>query len=402
MSIAATDEIARTILSPLSVMTPTEKLRVLQVVDGFRLGGAETKLLELIKKLDRSRFAPAVANVGPGGPLESAFKELDCPVHDFRRRHRFDLHPFRQLYRLIRQQRIQVVQTTLFWADFAGTLTAHLAKAPVILSWETVSHEGNQFHHKWHQRAGYRFAMRFASGVVAVSNEIKTSLMQRRNLPAAKVHVIPYGVDLQRFSANGAMDTARHELQLDPQQVVIGVVARLEKVKGHEYFIAALRKVVDRYPNAVAVLIGDGEQRPHLEALMAQHSLQAHLRFLGFRNDVQHLLRAIDLLVLPSISEGLPNVILEAMACGKPVVASNVGGIPEAVRPGQNGLLVAPRDVDGLAQAMEQLVALPEKRRELGQQGRRIVEQEFSLQSQVSRFEQLYESLYRAATRTGA
>lgn len=377
------------------------KLKVLHVVDGFRMGGAENKLAELIERLDSSKFEQHLANVGPLGPLYDRFRSLKVPLYQCQRRHRFDLRPVLQLRKIMQRQRIDIVQTTLFWADFAGILAAHWAGVPVVLSWETVTHEGDPYHNKLQRKAGYHLVMKYADGVIAVSHEIKDSLIRRRGLAAERIYVIHYGVDLNRFHRDSSNPSGlRESLGLAPDALVFGIIARLEPVKGHRYFLEAFANVAKRHPEAQAILVGDGSLRGELESQTRQAGLEGRIHFLGIREDVNALLNVMDVFVLPSIAgEGLPNVVLEAMACGLPVVATRVGGTPEAVLHGKTGFIVEPANPEALAQAMEALIADETKRKAFGNASRRRAESEFSLQKQLAEFENLYIRLYEESTK---
>jgi len=382
----------------------SRRLRVLQVVDGFRMGGAEKKLLELVAKLDRRKFEVLVANVGPAGPLEKAFGELGVEIFHFPRRFGFDPLPLWRLFRLMRQRRIDIVQTTLLWADLIGPLAAKCAGVPVVVSWETVSHEGDPFHNNFQRRVGYEWTMQYVDVIIPVSEAIKRSLMRRRGIPEHKIRVIHYGVDLKKFHPNGHDQALAKRLEFGATDdtVLIGILARLEPPKGHRFFVEAFSEVVKRFPRARAIFAGDGSLRAELETSIRQAGLGKSIRFLGTRNDVTELLNAIDLFVLPSISEGLPNVLLEAMACQKPVIATDIGGIPEVVRDGENGYLVPPGDSVALQAALLKSFAEPEKWASLAQRGRATVESEFSLEHQVASFEAIFMELHAAKTRNKA
>ncbi len=368
-----------------------DKVRVMQIVDGFRMGGAENKLWELVEHLDPEKFESFVANVGPSGPLEDRFKAIDVPVFDCSRKHRFDVAPIFKLKKIMQQHKIDVVQNTLFWADMVGSMAARLAKVPAIISWETVTHEGNPYHAELQRRFGYQIAMKFTDCVAAVSHEIKQSLQTRRNLPAEMIEVIHYGVDLQKFSPDDTSAVKREELGFSPDDVAIVIVARLEKVKGHRYFIEAFSKIAARYPQARVIFVGDGAERNMLENLAHKAGLNGQLQFLGIRHDVPHILNAVDFFVLPSIAgEGLPNVVLEAMACRKPVVAADVGGTAEAVADGKNGFIFPPKDVDKMAAALEKLISDRSLLQEFSAKSRQIAETDFSLAKEVNAFQQLY------------
>jgi len=373
------------------------KLRVLQVVDGFRMGGAEKKLCELVKKMDNSKFESFIANVGPTGPLEENFTNAGAPVFNCQRKHAFDFRPIFKLKKYMIENKIDIVQTTLFWADFVGSIAARLARIPVVISWETVSHEGDPYHNKWQRRNGYKLAMKFNDRIAAVSQEVEDSLIMRRKISPDQIQVIHYGVDLDQYSTNGISKRKdiRSALRIPEGKTVIGIVARLEEVKGHTYFIQAMQRVVEQNDNVAALLIGDGVCRPMLEEQVKSLGLDKFVHFLGKRKDVNDLLKAIDFFVLPSLSEGLPNVILEAMASGKPIIATRVGGVPEAVVQDGNGILVEPQKPDQLKTAILELLNDHEKIEDYGKCSRKLAENEFSLQKQLNDFEEMYRSLYQ-------
>jgi glycosyltransferase involved in cell wall biosynthesis len=299
----------------------------------------------------------------------------------------------------VKTHQIDIVQTTLFWADFVGTLAARSARAPVVISWETVSHEGDPYHQQWQRRAGYRLAMRFADKVVAVSHEIKDSLIHRRGLEADMIEVIHYGVDLDKFHPNGRLESKRNELGLKEDEIIIALIARLEEVKGHRFYVEAFSRLAKKHPQVSTIFVGDGSCRAALEKMVREARLEGRVRFLGIRHDVSEILNAVDLVVLPAIAgEGLPNVVLEAMACGKPIVATTVGGTGEAVRHGENGFLVPARDVSGMQKALEEILCNRARISQFGKNSRAIAEKEFSLQKQIASFEKLYDDLYLKKT----
>lgn len=371
-------------------------MKILQVVDGFRMGGAETKLCELIERLDPAKYENVIANVGPTGPLADRFLRLGVPIFQCQRRHRFDPAPFLQIHQIVKERQIDVAQTTLFWADFVGTLAARSARAPVVISWETVSHEGDPYHHQWQRRAGYRLAMRFVDKVVAVSHEIKNSLIRRRGLAADMIEVIHYGVDLDKFHSDGKFQGKKNELGFGEEEIIIALIARLEEVKGHRFYLEAFSQVAKKHPQVSTIFVGDGSCRAVLEKMVHETGLNARVRFLGIRHDIDEILNAVDLVALPAIAgEGLPNVVLEAMACGKPIVATTVGGTGEAVRHGENGFLVPPGEVAAMQKALEAILGDRSKMSQFGRNSRAIAEKEFSLRKQVAGFENLYDDLYQ-------
>ena len=234
---------------------------------------------------------------------------------------------------------------------------------------------------------------RLVDRVVAVCPAVAAETLRERGLDPGKVVTIPNGVDCEEWDpARYSRDEARSELGLGADETAIGVVASLSPIKGHADLLAAAARVLARR-RARFVLIGDGPLRAALGALASQLGIRDQVVFMGARGDVPRLLCGLDVLAIPSHSEGLSNTLLEAMAMGLPVVATAVGGNNDVLRDGENGRLVPPHDPEAQAAALLALVEAPEAARRLGEAARRFVAVEFPLSRMVARHEELYRSL---------
>ncbi|MFQ5640276.1 MAG: glycosyltransferase [bacterium] len=368
-------------------MTERRKINVLQLVEGLNWGGAETKLMELIAHMDSSRFNTTVCSLGMGDRIKEKFGELDVKFVNFARRNRFDPKLLWDVNKLIRHEKIDVVMTTLFYADVVGPLARSFTPAKAVFSWETISAP------EWlltRRLLAYKFAMNFCDKVISVSHATAKWLVEKRGVSKQKVMVIPYGVNLELFH-EGGNEALRKSLGVSEKETLIGVVARLHPQKGHRYLIEAAESLVRDFPALKFAFVGDGELRTELEQRIKAAKLEKHFLFLGFRNDVKDLLRTFDIFVLPSLYEGLPNVILEAMASGLPVVATAVDGTPELIEDDVTGYLVPPKDPAALATKISALLKDEKRRHDFGSRGRRRIEEEYSLEKQVENFQNLYE-----------
>lgn len=370
-------------------MESNGKIKVLQVIEGFSLGGAEKKLLELADHFDQDRFHTTICSLGLGNEIASEFEKLKntgIDVVRIPRRTRFDFTHVFKVANFMREQKIDVVMTTLNYADVIGLIAGRLAGVKAAFSWETISAPEWLYKRRlW----PYLFAIKFCNRVISVSEATKTWLIEKRKVPAEKVEVIPYGVNLEEFNTHDNSNL-REELGLGKDIPIVGMVGRLHPQKGHTYLIQAAKLITKKRANVQFVLIGDGKLRSKLESEAEENNLSKNFHFLGFRSDVSQLIQGFNIFVLPSLYEGLPNVVLEAMATAKPVVATPVDGTKEAVVDGETGLLVPQKDPAALAEALLKLIENPEKLQEMGQKGRKRVEEKFSLVKQVQRFEQLY------------
>jgi L-malate glycosyltransferase len=364
--------------------------RLLFVVNGFAAGGGELKLLELADRL-RSRhpgaYRTVVCAVGQGGLLEQDFRRAADRVEVFPKRHAWDAGQVANVARLIREERIDLVQTTLFYADVIGAAASRWTGVRNVVSWEAVTQPYGPRH-----LAAYRLAVKWVTVSVAVSEAIRRQVAEDRRVPAAKTRTIRYGVDTDRFRpGNGA--AVRRSLGLSGKGPVFGTIARLTEQKGHRYLLEAASRALRVRPDLNFVFAGDGPLRDSLTARARSLGIADRVRFLGYRTDVTALLAAFDVFTLPSLYEGLPNAVLEAMACGRPVVATAVDGTPEVVAEGETGLLVPPRDPDRLSEAVLRLAGDARLRTSMGAEARRRAVRDHGVDGQVDAFHRLYQEL---------
>jgi glycosyltransferase involved in cell wall biosynthesis len=379
----------------------TSKVKLLYVIGTLDVGGAEGQLVQLAMRLNRERFEPVVCCLSSSGPLARVLRDGGIPVevigfHGFR----FFREPWKvvsRLFRLIRFTRKEqplIVHGFLFWAYILGTYAAKLARVPVVIaSRRSLGNfkEGNIRH-----LLIERVANRVTDVIVANSEAVKADVVRQERVEPSRVRVIYNGVDASRYESR--VDPAyRAKLGIPDGGAIVSVVARLFDYKGHQFFLEACRDICRRWPTTTFLLIGDGPLRRTLEQMTRTLGLQRQVRFLGTRSDVPELLALTDVAVLPSLEEGFPNAILEAMAAAKPVVATLVGGIPEAVVHGETGLLVPPRDPSALAGAIGRLLDDPGLRTAMGLAGKQRIAERFTFARMVMEMEALYEERLNAA-----
>ncbi len=371
-------------------MEEKRKIRLLQLVNGFSIGGAERKLLELINMLDRNRYDITICSVGISGPLKKEFEATGYDVFLFTKKHKFDFTQVFKVAKLMKAREIDIVMTTLFYADIIGALAAKLAGVHHIISWDTVSNPAESDEDKWRHRVAYRLCMGLVDKIVPVSDGVKQFLIEKRGIHPKKIETIHYGVDLEKYNLVNGKDK-RAELGFAKDDFIVGTVARLSIQKGHTYLIDAAPRIIEKYPKVKFVFVGDGPLRNQLEEKITAMNLTDHFHFLGFREDVTEIVNTFDIFTLPSLFEGLPNVILEAMACSRPIVATAVDGTPEAIIDNECGLLVPPESPDDLAESLTKLLSDDKLRQKLATNARKRVEDHFSNEQQLRKFNELYE-----------
>ncbi|HEY4706344.1 MAG TPA: glycosyltransferase [Thermodesulfobacteriota bacterium] len=364
-----------------------ERVRVLHLVQGLEVGGLEYMVVNLIKGLDNARYAPAVCCFDGLGSLESKLRGVD--VHLLRRRQGVDYaYPFR-LAALLRRERTQILHLHNPTAYFYGALAGAVARVPLVVYTE----HARDIRPNMKIRVADKLLSFFTDRVVAVAGHVKRNLVEYEWFNPSKVRVIYNGIDDSRFSAGaGSEARAREALGIGESVPIIGIVARLDPIKNHRCLIKAMRLVVDAFPGALLLVVGDGPLRGELEEESRATGLGDNVRFLGTRADVESILRSLDVFVLSSVSEGLPLTVLEAMAAGRPIVATRVGGIPEAIEDGVDGLLVPPDDERGLAAAIKGMLADKKRAGEMARSARKKFEKSFSLRQMISNYEEVYSS----------
>jgi glycosyltransferase involved in cell wall biosynthesis len=363
-------------------------LRVMFMLTDMRIGGAEMLTANIIRRLDRPRFLPELCCLKERGTLGDALAD-EIPVHANLLADKYDLRVGPRLVRLLRQRQIDAVITVgagdkMFW----GRLAAKRMGIPVIIS---ALHSTG-----WPDGVGRlnRFLTPITDAFIAVAPSHGRFLIEHERFPAGKVAVVPNGVDTDRFAPYADVAAIRRELRIGAHDLVVGIVAALRPEKNHELFLEMARRVRECVPTARFLVIGDGPCRAALELLAQRLGLESNVMFLGSRDDVPQLLAAMDVLALTSHIEANPVSILEAMSVGRPVVATNVGSVSEAVADQQTGFLVPPGDAAVLTERVVQLLSNPTRSRAMGTAGRQVVIERWSIASMVGGYERLIESIY--------
>ncbi|MCE7982427.1 MAG: glycosyltransferase [Caldilinea sp. CFX5] len=356
---------------------------VLHLITELDSGGAQSALLRLVAGQDRSRFKPVVLCLYNGDRLVARqIRSLGVEVIDLGMSRKWRLDAFWRLWQQLRRVRPAILHTWMFHANIPGRLLGRLAGVPHIISSErTMGQEGSV------RRLLNRWTGRLADRIICVSQNVADFAAKEIGLPTDRLVVIQNGIDTNVFRP-ALVQTPR-----SPEQLTIGYVGRLEKVKGVNFLIDAFARLVAAYPHLQLQLVGDGSERPALEQQVQTLGLGDKVQFLGIRSDMPALYPTFDLFVLPSLWEGMPNVALEAMACGVPVIATNTGGTPEVVHDGKSGLLAPPGDAATLAKVMVALIGDAERRDQLAQAGRHFVEQTFSINQTIAQTVALYEQV---------
>ena len=379
-------------------MTP-QRINLLYLIPGFGMGGTERQVVALARVLDRARFDLRVACLRRWGHLLDDIEALGVPVTEYGIDRLYGPRTLRQqlhFARALRRHRPHIVHVYNFYPIVFGVPITRILRVPTIVS----IRDTGVYLTPW-QRRVQRAVCRLADRIVANAEAVRQWLLAE-GYDARKIHVIGNGLDVSPFTATNGNGHVRRELGLRTDAPVVAVVSRLSRQKGLEDFLEAAALVAPRLPAVQFLIVGDSHlvrdgrvvpdvaYRQALVAHATRLGLGDRVVFAGFRRDVAQVLSEVTVSVLPSLSEGLSNVLLESMAAGVPVIATRVGGNPEIVEDGRTGMLVPPSDPAALAGAMCAVLENPERSGALCLAGRRRIAERFSIERMVRTTERFY------------
>lgn len=379
-------------------MEKTKKTRVLHLITSFEVGGTERQAVELLKRIDRRRFDVSLAAIRLEGPLYREVAAIFPRAPQFPLTSFYNANAAKQLMRLrgwMIKERVEILHAHDFYAGLLGAAAARLAGVRAIACQRHMRLSDRRAH-EW----GTRLTHRLANRVLVNSEAIRDHLLAGGVVAPEKIVVIRNGLsdaaERAAFDNDGrAKQRAAllRELNLDEGAKLIGLVARLQPVKGHRYFIEAASRIAVAEPKAHFLMVGAGALRREIEEHAARLGLADRAHLLGARSDAASIAAGFDVAVLASLHEGLPNAVMEAMAVGAPVVATAVGGTTELVIDGATGFLAPPADADALARRILDAIRNPEQSARMAENGRQRVLSQFSMRGMVESVERLYEEL---------
>ena len=372
-------------------------LRITHVITSLTVGGAQQLLLDIC--LEMRAHGHDVRVIGlRGGSMAQEFRKRGFETSEFLMENMVSLPTLFRLTVLLKQQRPWIVHTHLGRADSYGRVAAWLAGVPRIV---TTVHNVDAWKAKWYLRWIDAVTSRAAHRLIACSGRVAEHLRAIGLVPMDKVTVLRNGIRLQDWRDEPspvAVSALRQDLGVKNNEFVIGVIGRLEPQKGHVYLLQALASFKSSLPAFRLCIVGEGTLREELERLVVKFGLASNVTFAGVRHDMRLVYAAVDLVVMPSLWEGLPITLLECMASRRPVVATDVGGISEIIQPEHNGLMVPPKSSEALAAAIQRCMQSPESTRARVEAGFETVRREFSVEQLVDKVLALYRQLDAAFT----
>jgi L-malate glycosyltransferase len=366
-------------------------MNIMYVINSLTLGGAERQLVELLKGLDRKSYNPYLVCFKRCDGFTNDVKQLGIPILYAERHWRFDPFVLIKLLRIIKEYRIDLIHTYLPLAGIYGALSASLTRIPICNSGIRESAKPTLYQQILLDTS---FSL---SDVIVANSEVGRRVFQRRH--NHKLRVVYNGVDFLRFCRPTDALGKKSELNLARFDKIVSIVTRLEPVKNPLMIIKIASIVIEEEPNTAFVIIGDGTLKAEMEDVIKREVMHRNVFLLGFRNDVEEILQITDVGVLTSNREGLPNAVIEMLASGVPVVATDCEGTREVLDEGQTGFFVKVGDDYRAAQCILKLLRDETLRHSLGLKGKDVVFNKFTLAKMVKKIESIYFDLLESRKR---
>mgnify|MGYP002395286792 CR=1 FL=1 len=378
--------LSKRICGKLAAVPDTDRpYHIVRIITWLPKGGIERRLVALLPRLNTSPFRVSLVCIRERGPLADELMQAGVAVSVIPLRSRLDPRGLRALSHWMREQGVDLVHSHMYRSNVPATIAARLAGVRHVLcqvhnidTWETRR-----------QRMMDRWLMRWRTAMLAVSNDVKRDIVAKLGCSPGKVRVLYNGIDVKEYGSAHPNHQLRHALGIPEGNKVVVVLARLVEQKKHTRLLQALEMCRNELPPVSVLFVGDGKLRGELEREVETRHLGDMVSFTGHRDDIPQILALSDLSVLTSDREGFSNTIIESLAAGVPVVATDVGGNREAIVDGECGLIVQPDELTGLARALKTVLVDDALRRKMSQSAR-MRAQTFSLENMLDETRRLY------------
>ncbi|MDI6852731.1 MAG: glycosyltransferase [Deltaproteobacteria bacterium] len=362
---------------------------MLHLLDSLPVGGAEALVAAVVRGLDAGRFDVQAATIGPAGVIGEELRRAGYPVHalGLSLKKDPDLKIIHRIRQLLKHLRPDILHTHLYHPNYYGRLAAlGMGLKGVVASIHNV-----YTRRKFHRRL-WNFLLSWTTDrIVAVSPQVRRDVLVYDAVPPSRLDLLPNGINLAALDIQVSREAAK--AQLGVNGLCLGAVGRLEEQKGHALLLEAFPAVIAEVGDITLLLAGDGKLRPNLERQAEDLGITGRVKFLGTRRDMPLVYRAMDIMALPSLWEGLPLALLEAMGAGLPVVASRVGGVKDVISDGINGRLIPAGDPQALAAAIVELSRRPDRRTAMGNAAQETIKKRFSQEVMLQKLAELYQEL---------
>ena len=363
-----------------------KKLKIMQITHDLAIGGLQQVVLNLCKAINKDRFDVSVLCLRDLGEFVPEVEKLGIPVHYIQQPEKgTDYFSFLKVAQILRDEKIDIIHTHNTQPLLDGTIGALLSSVKTIIHTD----HARAFPDKKRYMIAERIVSILVDKMVGVSDDTVNNLHKYEGIPRKKLTVIHNGIDIDRYNIQIDSEKKRTEFGITNKGPIIGMVGRLSAEKGIKYLIRAMPDVIKTIPNVNLLIVGDGDEIKDLVNEASKLEISNNVKFLGSRMDIPEILNLMDIFVLPSLREGLPMVLLEAMAAGCAIIASNVGGVPTIIEKNKNGILVPAANPNMLSEVIINLISDEAKRHSFIKISKSVANK-FSIDQMFREYEKLY------------
>ena len=361
----------------------SDKIKIAYVIGTLQIGGAEKQLYLLIKNLDRKKFEPFLIALR-SGRMEEDFKRI-VPLYILQKKFKFDIFILFHLIKIIKKEKPQILHTFMFTSNTWGRLAGIFCRVPFIIA----SERSADLWKKWYHILIDKILFKFTNKIVCNSEEVKKIYLRKIDGKEEKFKVIYNGIEVEKYENLKVKDELKNELKIKNEKIIL-TGGRLSFEKNLETFLYIAKDVKKDFQEVKFIIVGEGKEKKKLLKLTEKLNLKDDVIFTGYRNDLPELIKISDIVVLISLWEGMPNLIIEGMLCKKPVICSEIGGGKEIVKDGETGFLVNPKNKQQIKEKIIFLLKKPEICKKIGEKGYCYIKEKFSLEKMVKNYEELY------------
>lgn len=367
---------------------------VIYTISASGIFGAEKIVIKECQLLQKKGFKVMVVGITPidASPFLDKIRQFGLPYYQIVSKFKFDLGAIVKLKTILKRERCDLVHSNKYKADIISLIASRLAGVPIIT---TVHGWCSEDLKACVYEKIQAISWRFFDHVICVSGSYKEKVLGA-GASEKNVTVIHNGITPENYLGKDIENKRIPFLRrygIPTNHFIVGIIGRLSVEKGHRYFLEAAGRILKQEPNVSFIIAGEGKEESSIRKLIEHSGLNGHIRMLGYVEKMQEVYTALDAVVMPSLREGLPNVLLEAMLYEKPVIATAVGGIPEVIRNNEDGLLIPPKDSLAIADNLLTLIRNPEERRRIGFNARKRVLEDFTLERKMTKVEELYKEV---------
>jgi len=376
------------------------KINILHLYQNSKIGGVQQQIFSLIRSYNKDIFNPIFCCLGKKEKIAEKLEQHGIEVITLNRTNynRLSFKIIKDLYKIIKEKNIHILRTHRYRSNLYGRIAGWLAGVPVIIS---SVHDNYRSDKKIGRRLINKLLSNINDKIVAVSESIKNDIIRYDRIKPSKIEVIKNGVDTLIFKPEIKDYDFLNSLGINNNEIVVGFVGRIVPAKGLEYLLEAFSYLKKERNNIKLLIVGDGAILRNLKNYSIELGISEYTIFTGERQDIQKILTCIDIFVMPSIAEGLPNALLEAMSSGKPIVTTKVGGIPEIIKDRFNGLIIPEKNSEMLAKAVKELITDKDLSEKLGKNARYFIIENYSIEAVTKKWEALYLSILEEKGKNG-